>query len=352
MNLIALCAIPVISVLAIAEPDVSVSPTSIDRWSSDVNVTGVFLGVDEQGLAIRVGDEIIPQVIPWYDIKAVEPMPTGARAFQPASDLAWRAHQRLIRGDLAGAEKLYIQLESKYLWKNGPQSLDVALGLFLCRIDRGDRVSAIAPAVAWFAMDTQSSQDAASLGFDSGYRLFRQLPPVFAATDSQSLNIQDVDDQHIRAKIIAESYRIANDRASFHTPVAKENLKSVLRLAQSLHSNDPGVDLIIEMLICQTHPDIDRRDAARKKLSNKIRSTDSTWIEAWARLAIGNSLINEERPVLNEKGVIELIHIIVRMNEEHPNLAVLAATIAQEYLSNTDRDSWGRELLIKANTNR
>ena len=337
--------------LAIASADDSATQTVIRQWSSDEVVSGVFISVDDQGVSIRSGDQVIPQIIPWYNVKAIDPKPAGLRAYQSDSDLAWRAHQRLIRGDVSGAEKLYTQLESKYLWKNGPQSLDVALGLFLCRLDRGDRVSAIAPAIAWFTMDSQLHEDGVGLGFDTEYRLFPQLPPVFSLADSPSLNIKDLGERQIRAKILAESYRIAIGQASFHTQSAKEDLNAVLRLAQGLHSNDPGVDLVVEMLICQAHPDADRRASARKKLANKIQSADIAWVEAWARLAIGNSLINEDQPSLNEQGVIELIHVIVRMNDSHPNLAILAATIADEYLSSTDRASWGRELRAKANAN-
>jgi len=65
-------------------------------------------------------------------------------------------------------------------------------------------------------------------------------------------------------------------------------------------------------------------------------------------VAIGVSLLGEPETNSNERGVIELIHIIVRLDQINGPLAVLASQIANEYLIRTDRKQWGSELMFDA----
>lgn len=352
----------ILSVVMIFEPDPVVIPseplqeTIVQRWSDSTPIAGTTINLDDQGVSIRSSQQIIPLRVPWFDVKVIEPTPPAYPSMQAIADLAWRAHQRLVRGDFAGAELVYKQLEPRYLWGVGEQSVDVAQGLFLCRLDRGDRVGAITPAIAWLVAGVNASQTSPATQndspetYDQSFGLFTQLPPVFGPHDLGSIDLGDhLNNRPLRLGIIAELYQIALDTDQYKTQETGERLDSLIARSRDIRSQPAGVEFLLDMVMCQAHPEADRRQASRRQLENRFRSQKGTWGEAWARLAIGSSLIHEDDPTLNEQGVIQLIHIIVRMNRDQPELALLAAQIANEYLANTKRASWGQALIAQAN---
>ena len=352
----------ILSMVMILVPEPATAPVeplpeiTVERWSDPTPVVGTTINLDDQGVSIRSAQQIIPLRVPWFDVKGIEPMPAAYPSMKHAADLAWRAHQRLRRGDLAGAELIYKQLESKYLWGVGEQSADVAHGLLLCRLDRGDRIGAITPAIAWLTASTNTLPRQSGTNLDripsrsQAYGLITQLPPVFGPFDVGTVDFGDhLSTRPLRIQIIAEIYQLATERDQYKTEIMGDRLESLIARAHEIRSQSNGVDFLFDMLICQAHPDADRRKSSRRQLENRVRSQRNTWIEAWARLALGSAMIHEDEPLLNEQGVIQLIHIIVRLKHDQPEIALLAAQIANDYLAQTQRASWGQALIVEAN---
>ncbi|MGV6813775.1 MAG: hypothetical protein ACWA5W_02055 [Phycisphaerales bacterium] len=352
----------ILSMIMLLQPEPAPSPIeplpeiTVERWSDPMPLVGTTINLDDQGVSIRSAQQIIPLRVPWFDVEGIEPTPAAYPSMKHIADLAWRSHQRLQRGDFTGAEIVYRQLESKYLWGIGEQSVDVAHGLLLCRLDRGDRIGAITPAIAWLSASTETLPIQSGINLDhtnsqaQSYGLIPQLPPVFGSLDVGTVDFGDhLTTRPLRIRVIAEIYQLATERDQYITPAMGDRLDSLADRVQEIRSQSDGIDFMLDMLICQAHPDPDRRMASRRQLKNRTRSQRNTWGEAWARLALGSAMIHENEPLLNEQGVIQLVHIIVRMKHDQPEIALLAAQIANDYLADTQRASWGQALIVEAN---
>jgi len=333
---------------------VGTTPQSLTRWSSPEPVLGEVLSLSEQGIAIRPDQQIIPISIAWYDVRDLSGTVPGLAEYHQLADDAWRAHARLQRGDFFGAESIYTKLEHRFLWKVGAESADVSLGLVRCRLDRGDRVHAVHPALSWLnaskVFSPRARQNDDPEIFDARYAVLIDLPPVFSPTDRVgSLGaIPDTDQISDRQRLLIGYYRLALDAQAHRTQEGGIILDELNRKVLALDHRDPGLEFFKDILVAQAHPEREIRIAARQSLDRRIRSNPDSWIEVWSRLAVGVSLLEDEHTQSNELGVIELIHIIVRLDHVNHPLALLAAQIANEYLVRTDRAEWGGELLLDA----
>lgn len=330
--------------------------STLTRWSSDEPMVGVFDELTTQGVSIKIDQEIIPIVIPWFDVRDLHPSALGYAKYQQFAQDSWRAHTRLARGDYFGAESIYNALEDEYLWTVGAQGADVSMGLVRCRLDRGDRVHAVVPFLSWLgaSQSTRSANTGNNArhieGFDSKYELFVDLVPVFGPGDRGLAIGNDGESARIigRQHVLYAYYTLALDHQSHRTPQAELALKEIQASVRELGKRDAGLALIDEIVIAQAHPDSEKRTSARKSLQRRVRANDGTWIELWARLALGSSMIAEQDTELNEQGVIELIHIVVRLGHLSQPSAELAAQIANEYFIRTNRTQWGNEILLEA----
>jgi len=330
-------------------------PTSVERWSQTEPQVGEIVLMDEQGIHLRMDGTVLPLQIAWYDIRNLEPSSTQYSEFRTIAQNAWRAHLRLERGDYTSAEIEYARLAEQYLWKQGLESADVSLGLMRCRLDREDRASAVLPFLSWLGSQTidqiasQIKQEEID-GYDSEYRLMTYLPPVFGPEDRVSAidPIPELGSKSIHQQAYYELYRLAYSIDEHKTEVAEKSLDEINRLGIGRANRDAGFEFMKDMVTAQAHPVEDTRRAARDSLNRKIKSQTGSWIEMWARLGLGISLLDEEDVESNERGVIELIHVIVRFQSMNPNLAETASQIANEYLVRTNRTQWGSELLFDA----
>jgi len=332
----------------------AIEPTPLQRWSSPDPISGEIVALEDQGVEIRVGEEIIPITIPWYDVRSLGGDQQGFGEYKQIADDAWRAHSRLARGDYSGAESIYQMLGDAYLFEPGAQSADVSMGLVRCRLDRGDRVAALRPYLSWFVGSAffapRKSEDNDPPRFDSQYGLLIDLPPIFSQGDRGKMlaPIPESDRNNDRIELLARYFRLALDAGAYQTPQAGESLDELRSMSRKRENRDLGLDLFNEMLTAQIHPDSQERIVARSSLERRARANKGTWIELWARLGLGVSLIGEQDPQANERGVIELIHIIVRLDDVSHPLTLLASQVASDYLSRTDRPQWGSELMLEA----
>lgn len=324
--------------------------SSLMRWSSPQEIIGTLVKVSEQGVVFQSAENILPVTIPWYDVQSIEPVDPRMASFQSVADDAWRAHSRLARGDSIGAQRIYEQLMADYFWKAGPQSADVSMGLARCNIESERPVAAVKPVLSWYVSTMYESADSIGEldGFDSSYRVMVHLPPVFFGSHQIKSSVQLPDSYPSDLQAISAIYQLAIETAVHQKPIAEDRLDQIRRLVQQVQGRPLGLDLMLDMLVAQSHPDADARKDAREALDRKVRSGSGTWIELWARLGVGVSLLHEDDVDTNERGAIELIHIIVRLKDTSRPIAILASQIANDYFVRTDRPSWGAQLILEA----
>jgi hypothetical protein len=302
-----------------------------------------------QGVVIQIDERRPSQFVPWYEVPGGV-LPDGVdQKFASIADRAWRAHTRVQRGDFIGALPLYVALRNELLWQTGPQSLDVCEGLTRCLISNSDRVAAIEPMLATFIACSSDGQHSAELPgvFDTSLLIRRDLPPVFASSDlgSSLESVHSSGDARIR--MLHAYFELASCSVNDQDAV----LNRLEELKRRNRTRDAGLVLVEQMCFAQAHPDESKRRGARESLVRRTQTQRGTWIEVWARLALGAGQIRDRDPYIRDRGVIELVHIIVRLGEVDPGLTMLAAQIAQEYLRDTDRAPWGAQLMQDAQRN-
>ena len=342
-----------LSIIAIGT-GAALEPRKVFQWSNAEPVVGEVVAITDQGIEIREEQQIIPVTIPWYDFRTVDGSGMSIGAYQQIADDAWRAHARLARGDFYGAELIYTRLEEKYLWKTGPQSGDVSIGLVMCRLDRQDRAQAVKPYLSWLgSVDSLNPTDLDGVaGFDLEYKLLTDLPPVFGPKDRKELlsSIEDTVRLTNRQQALYGLFQLAQNTQIHRTAESNLAIETLKQLMRGRENRDPGLEFIEDLVVAQAHEDIEKRNAARHAIERRIRAHSGTWIELWGRLAVGVSLLGEEDTDSNERGVIELIHVVVRLDHVSQPLAAVASQLANEYFVRTNRSQWGDELMLEART--
>ena len=319
------------------------------RWSSDQPLIGTNTERTEQGVKVTVDSQVIPVLVPWYDVRELEKPDDGFGAFAQIAQDAWRAHSRFERGDYPGAQRIYTRLADDYLWKVGRQSADVSYGLMRCSLDQQDFRRATIPMLSWLVATgpTRASRESdLPTDFDSKHNLFITLPPIsHPGTESYGLGPLRVDAVTDRQAALHELYDLSFSIGFVRDEQSSERLLALSERISKQRLRDPGIMLILDMLIARGHPVADKRADARGKLERRVQYDDDTWIEVWSRLGLGMSLLSERDHASKDRGVIHLIHIVVRLRDISPTLAQLAAKIADDHLAKTDRSRWGDELI-------
>ncbi len=317
-------------------------PIQIRVESEPTPLSGNVLGAHEQGIDFQIGDDQT-LLIPWFNLTPGV-FPDGIDQQYKARALdAWRAHARIDRGDVYGALPIYRSLAGTYLWGVGPQSVDVCEGLLTCYLESGQRRDAVTPMLAFMhALESDLSGVLHGSQIDEAFRVRKDLPPVFQ--DGVRSNLDVAKDVSIRTQLIASYYELA-----LSTPSDREQiLQEIAVQKRTQRARDAGLVLLEQMCFAQTHPDESVRRGARDSLRRRTQTQRGNWIEVWSRLALGASLIRDDDPQVRDSGVIELVHIIVRLSDVDPQLTLLAADLADSYLSYTHRSEWGNAIIREA----
>lgn len=323
------------------------APISVKRWGQSTPVVGEFEEADDQGVRLRLQGDTISTLIPWFEVEQTELENGSLGRYTRFAQLAWRAHQRVERGDYQGALPLYESVRDQYLWEQGPQSMDISIGLKRCLIHQGDRDRAIEPALAWFVSAGLHAPGGASgvASVDNQTMLHIDLPPI-RSTNGHAV-LPELDAQGTitdRERLLYACFRLVDAR-----PAERESIIDEIEThRRSLQARDAGIVLFEQMAYAQAHPEQSKRKAARDALRRRCQTQHDTWIEVWARLAIGTALLNEPDAHSKEKGVVELLHVIVRLHAIDPNLTMLAAELAAGHLESTGRAQWATQILHDA----
>lgn len=211
-------------------------------------------------------------------------------------------------------------------------------------------MEAVLPMLSWFvaAMSHTPGVELRESLIDDQTLLPIRLPPVFS--NRQQAEIGDLPDSSLlteRVRLLYAYYAMVagGDVASQSTVDEIEQLK------RSLRGRDPGTILIEQMAFAQAHPDSSKRRAAQDALKRRARTQSNSWIEAWARLGLGAALLRDQDRNVQERGIIELIHVVTRLHSIDPGLTMLAAEMASSHLHSTSRAEWGQRVLHDAKAN-
>lgn len=299
----------------------------IEAPIESVGVEGVALGGDA------------PRVVGWDLVYYA----TGERseevaAYREWSDDVWRAKARLSRGDLALASELFDELFSRLESEGvaGPTGLVIAEGALRCRVAENRHSDAIE---AWAAAlriretgQRQSGESGAGGVIDTRTLLVPTLPPMWLQGSSDAAQIYErlgEDDFSANANELLEMYRISAGRELGHD------------LEWSLEAGRFGEGFyFVDTINRARHSDARVRDSARQQLLTVINEKSGSWQEAWARAAVGRSLLMEESQEDRDRGVLHLLHVPARFARAQPHLAALSlAQAGRELHRRGDTDS-------------
>ncbi|MCC6426750.1 MAG: hypothetical protein IT435_08000 [Phycisphaerales bacterium] len=317
-----------------------------------------IIKVDATGAWVKAGDS--QRTIPWHQIAHIDgPLAGQSAVYLTQGEELWRALTRLDRGDLPSAEAILERLTGPIATTPGPTAEAIAWGLMRCRLDRGAQVAATAAWLSW--LDVRSGQPGTAAALEStpstssrprelepdASGLVPALPPIW-------LNIPSVA---VMASGGTEQWRIPPERAAQNAGILNALYLRAARgacglsLGESIAGiNDFGVSLVESIVAAQYEPD----DAARLKAREVLRATITLrrepWIEAWARIAIGRSMLRESDPEIRRLGVVELLHVPARLETAVPYLTGIAladAASALRSLNDLEEATRIREELIR-----
>ncbi|MCA9304190.1 MAG: hypothetical protein KC996_08715 [Phycisphaerales bacterium] len=330
-------------VLGVAAVFLASAPVA--RWSSAVPIEADEIAYSDQGVVVRPTGEILPVVIPWYDVRSVPDSWAGdAAAYQDISQLARDARQRRQRGDIRGAAKLYTQLDQKLTGVRGEQAFDIAIGLLEYNLLGEDHAAAVLPWLRVLRAAGTGRQYQGPL-LDERTSLHPALIPLFLNNSGQ--NLVPNGEFSPREQLLLEYYQIAiaHDEAED----IDSRLDELEQRIRKLGDRDAGLLLVHEIVSATRASDPAKRLAAREQLDRTARSADVGWMIDWSKLAIGASLISEDDENQRERGVVACIGVVVDPEDGTPNsIRELAASFAAKYLDSTNRSQYANIITMTA----
>jgi len=286
-------------------------------------VSGRLLGVDVEGVSLE-SDDGSAEMFSWDRVRSVAGAGSElASEFASIADRMWRARTRLERGDAPAAEPLFEALFERYAGGTGPSSRVVAEGLLRCRLRRNAYASAVE---AWLAALTAGATELDTLapGLEGEARprwLVSALPPIWTDTPAsrtlaRSAWAGDDDATSPAARAMGAWYRAA---AAFESGLELD--RDALASARAVR--DAEVEFVRAIVESRVGSPAERA-GGRAYLSVRIEAGLPAWGEAWARAALGRSMLMETDEETRLLGVLELLHLPARLRGAQPYLAGLA----------------------------
>ncbi len=318
-----------------------------------VGDAGVLLGPSEQNDPAEIGkgrQPVVKNVLTWDRVARVSGwLEDPAKPYTHNAEQAWRARTRLERGDWVSAEPLLDALFESARRKPGPSAAVIDEALARARVRRGAHVLAVEPFLAFLQSSSTSAPPAmhanwaseAGLGVlvDPTTQLAPALPPIWVRLPA------------VEAMASAGTLAAGWDSATTGAPLSRVTMLAMLYLESAkfeadmpaslppIKPADPGVQLMHEVVAARIGTS-EQRAAARKLLRDRIRAAESTpapsqnsedaapiippWTEAWARVALGRSLVREPGLDDRQAGILQLLHVPARFARSQPYLAGLA----------------------------
>lgn len=317
--------------------------------------------ISAAGVTIRQRDadgKMMATVIGWDRVGSIEGGVSGTELagrmkewLEGGQDL-WRARERLERGDVPGAEPLFERAMPTFASEEGPTAAIASAGLVRCRLSRGVQALALEPWLVWvgsgvpiselFARSEDREALERGLEFDAELGLVSSLPPIWQKTPAvqalargETLSevshvSEDAGPARRRAARLAGLY-LAAARGECGLEVG--DLSTLLRV----EGKDAGLSLVAN-LVASRLGDESARAKARSELRGMIDTRSGGWVEAWARVGIGRSLLLEVDEESRLMGIAELLHVPARLERHSAALTALAlaeASAALETMGDT-----------------
>lgn len=321
------------------------APGPVVRWSSPVPIDASEIAYSDQGVVARPDGEVLPIVIPWYDVRSIPGGWTGEAAeFQNVAETARLAHQRRLRGDIHGAGELYLRLNEQLGGTRGEQAFDIAIGL----LERGLLSGSPSEAVIPWLMVLQAAGTGRQYNgplLDARTGLHPAVVPVFLHP-GRGASIPP-EEFPVREQLLYEYYSLA--MSADRSEEGDALLAELEGRARKLGDRDTGVLFVHEIVAATRASDPTTRLAAREQLSRTARSSDEGWMMDWAKLAVGASLLAEASEDQQELGAVECIGVVVDPQSGTPDsVRMLAAELVAGYLRETGRDQYAETVLMTA----
>lgn len=288
--------------------------TTLWLWSQPDSRQVVVILINAQGLRIAEPGQPVSQ-IGWHEIRQIEGPEAGTTAeFLKQGRTVWRALARIDRGDFVTAEPMLEQAADDLAPEPGPTARAVWLGLMKCRRSRLALESA---AGAWLhaLRATSPSSDA------PGYALLiAELPPIWTPAGARAF---------LRHAPSVESTATVPEAIISLYDLAAQDSPATGALAQLLDSIPPtvaehdAVRLVSAMLAAELG-DTAQRAAARQRLRDIAAQGAPRWVQAWASLAIGRSMLSGSDPEQQLLGVAELLRVPATLPDASPVVTAMA----------------------------
>jgi len=305
---------------------------------------GAVVLVDREGVTFRADDKTT--VFSWDRVADVRGDET-AKEYADVAQRAWRARTRLERGDWVAAEPLFDALAGEYKDGAGATTLVVAEGLLRCRLHRGVQAGAVEPWLMWLraagdepispVLAVVESPGAPPL-IDKTTGLCPALPPVWlrvASVEAFARSAVGGAEEHagfeksLKGAAKSDALRLLYAlAAAFECGLATEVKSGVLPLRHP----DPGVAFVAQIVGARIGVIEVRRDA-RRLLAERLTQRQSQWMEAWARVGLGRSLMRESAVEDQLVGVAQMLHVPARLRGASPYLAGVALGSAAVHAS-------------------
>ncbi len=313
----------------------------IQLWSQTEPIDATVISANEDALTIQQPGRSTPTSVAWDRVRKVGDANTPSERTRTLARTAWRARTRLERDDWRAAEPLFESLFETFDAAAGPTAATVAEGLLRCRLRRGAQASAVFPWLAHRRIINQQPPGQSWLGghidlppvIDPSTGLAPGLPPIWAA-DQALAGLTDAPDW----ELIPQDDPVARDLATLYHAAARFEHQPETT-APAPRTDHPGVRLVHDIVQARIGTP-DERETARESLDARLDADDDApWIEVWCRAGIGRSLLLEDDPIQNRRGIVHLLHIPARFGASHPYLAGLAlaeSAAALDRLGDTD----------------
>jgi len=335
-----------------SEPDEAgaVEDSRVRVYTDTGVVEGQVQEVTADGVSVQIQntDDNDTVVLPWYEVRwgeGVEGDWVVPDEFEERMRLAVLGYERRRRGDLTGCGEMYARIAVELVGSRSKLAVEVFGGLLEDAIVRDDYFDA---AVAMMALHTvpMAAQRSGVDGFDARYRVFEAVPLIPGGEGSHRL-------MEVAALLTEEDSSGGAVVRAFGIVDGDGDVEGVLEELNHQRGVDrefrQTLELYSQMLSAQKHPDLDERNDARRWLRSRSESMSGTWIDAWCRLALGVSYLNETtRSGSNEmlsRGVVQLVHVNVRLGEDYPGLARRAQELAVDGLQRGGRYEEASELM-------
>jgi hypothetical protein len=304
----------------------------VERRGSEPKLEGRIRQVDDVGVLI-VSATGAEHFVTWDRVRNVERDASGpdiqVEQRRETAENLWRARSRLERGDAALAEPLFERLFPEYRGRTHETALIVAEGLLRCRLARGAHDGATIPALEAMRLRRKKITTIA----------YSMLPPVIDDTTGLCMSLPPywVNTPGLaRLEDDLKAYDAGGDTtiaavASLYRAAVCQQLGLPRESRADIAADQPGVALM-KLLVDAGSPESAARDGARATLEKRLPELP-TWAQAWARFAIGTSLLAESGTGQHHSGLVNLAWLPASFQREQPYLTALALAVMTQAFS-------------------